>query len=521
MKTRTIASVPALVPAAQYVRMSDEAQEYSIDNQKAAIQEYAARHGFIIVKTYADAGKSGVIARNRTSLRQLLKDVVNGEAKYKAILVYDVSRWGRFPNSDEAAHYEFLCASSGVPLHYCAEQFLNDGTATSTLLKALKRSMAAEFSRELGEKVFRGKSRLVQMGYWVGGKAGYGYRRLMVSKEGKPKQILNYGERKSLTTDRVILVPGTPDEIACIRQIFAMVLGGLGCMAIARHLNQKGIKLYGRRWTNVDVSHIVRNPKYAGWNVWHRGTQRLRGRRYPVKPKDWITKPEAFAATVDQETFDCAQTMLRERADDLLWSDKEILTRLRRLLMAKGRLSEGLILKARGMPCPNTLHRHFGSFRQVYEAVGYHLAEEDIFRTEQCERSMRLRRALVSRIRGLFPSNVVVTHLPKRSRSILRVDDSFMVSVLLCGVRKNGVTPHWVIQPNPAEREYVTLVCKMSPSHNRIIAYYLFPHMEMFRSHRSYKNDLWLRHATRLNCLSEFYGAVTKLRTLHSSNAQL
>lgn len=225
MKTTTIASVPALVLAAQYVRMSDEAQEYSIDNQKAAIQEYAARHGFIIVKTYADAGKSGVIARNRTSLRQLLKDVVNGEAKYKAILVYDVSRWGRFPNSDEAAHYEFLCASSGVPLHYCAEQFLNDGTATSTLLKALKRSMAAEFSRELGEKVFRGKSRLVQMGYWVGGKAGYGYRRLMVSKEGKPKQILNYGERKSLTTDRVILVPGTPDEIACIRQIFAMVLG--------------------------------------------------------------------------------------------------------------------------------------------------------------------------------------------------------------------------------------------------------------------------------------------------------
>ncbi len=94
--------------------------------------------------------------------------------------------------------------------------------------------------------------------------------------------------------------------------------------------------------------------------------------------------------------------MLRERADDLLWSDKEILRRLRRLLMAKGRLSEGLILKARGMPCPNTLHRHFGSFRQIYEAVGYHLAEEDIFRTEQCERSMRLRRALVSRIGACF-----------------------------------------------------------------------------------------------------------------------
>lgn len=125
-----------LVPAAQYVRMSDEAQEFSIENQKAAIQEYAARHGFLIVKTYADAGKSGVIIKNRPALRDLLTDVVSGNTGYKAILVYDVSRWGRFPNNDEAAHYEFLCSSSGIPLHYCAEPFANDGTAPSSLFKA-------------------------------------------------------------------------------------------------------------------------------------------------------------------------------------------------------------------------------------------------------------------------------------------------------------------------------------------------------------------------------------------------
>jgi DNA invertase Pin-like site-specific DNA recombinase len=121
-----------LVPVAQYVRMSTEDQQFSIENQKTAIQEYAARHGFLIVKTYADAGKSGVIAKNRPALRELLKDVVSGNTEYKAVLVYDVSRWGRFPNNDEAAHYEFLCSSSGTPLHYCAEPFTNDGTATSS-----------------------------------------------------------------------------------------------------------------------------------------------------------------------------------------------------------------------------------------------------------------------------------------------------------------------------------------------------------------------------------------------------
>lgn len=112
-----------LIPAAQYVRMSDEQQVHSIENQKVAIQEYAAARGFKIVKTYADSNKSGVEAKRRTALQALLKDVVGGNAMYQAILVYDVSRWGRFPNNDEAAYYEFLCQSSGIPLHYCAEPF--------------------------------------------------------------------------------------------------------------------------------------------------------------------------------------------------------------------------------------------------------------------------------------------------------------------------------------------------------------------------------------------------------------
>jgi DNA invertase Pin-like site-specific DNA recombinase len=82
--------------------MSDDGQQYSIDNQKAAIQEYANRHGFMIVRTYADAGKSGVVLNRREALRKLLEDVALGNTDYKAILVYDVSRWGRFQNTDEA-----------------------------------------------------------------------------------------------------------------------------------------------------------------------------------------------------------------------------------------------------------------------------------------------------------------------------------------------------------------------------------------------------------------------------------
>jgi DNA invertase Pin-like site-specific DNA recombinase len=103
--------------------MSTDHQRYSLDNQADAISRYATDHGFVIVKTYSDPAKSGLRLKNRNGLKQLLKDVVDGQTEFRAALVYDVSRWGRFQDADEAAHYEYLCKSSGVPVHYCAEMF--------------------------------------------------------------------------------------------------------------------------------------------------------------------------------------------------------------------------------------------------------------------------------------------------------------------------------------------------------------------------------------------------------------
>src|SRR5579864_4524136 len=102
-------TVDLCIPAAQYLRMSTEHQQYSLENQSAAIQNYAQSHGFEIIRTYSDAAKSGLVLKRRQGLRELLQDVVAGTATHRAILVYDVSRWGRFQDTDESAHYEFLC----------------------------------------------------------------------------------------------------------------------------------------------------------------------------------------------------------------------------------------------------------------------------------------------------------------------------------------------------------------------------------------------------------------------------
>jgi DNA invertase Pin-like site-specific DNA recombinase len=507
--------VVTCIPAAQYLRMSTDDQQYSIDNQKAGICEYAARHGFNVVQTYEDSGKSGLVLNHRAGLLKLLQDVLSGKVSYKAILVYDISRWGRFQDADESAYYEFICKNAGVPVHYCAEQFPNDETLSSTLTKALKRSMAAEFSRELGEKVFKGKSRLAQLGFWEGGEAGYGYQRLMVSADGKPKQKLKLGEHKSLTTDRITLIPGNKREIKTVRHMFKIAAQSrLGTTEIARSLNRGGMLFQGHPWSNVQVKNVLTNPKYAGWNVWARRSQKLGGKLTAVPPENWIRKPGAFHPLVDQATFDRVQINLLRRADRD-WSDEELTRRLKRLLAAKGRLSEGIIRGARAMCSPNTLRRHFGRSRDIYERVDYRPPFMDFFKGARAEPSMRLRRELVERIRAMFPQHVQVTQQRMRTRSILWLDDNFYVAVLLCkrngGSKREYREAHWIVSPNPSEYDYITLVCRLNAASDAILSFHVFPRMNLiFR--RSRKGDPWLATGRHLKTLSEFYSVVKTFR---------
>jgi len=136
-----------MIHAAEYVRMSTEHQKYSTQNQSDVINRYAERHNMQIIQTYSDAGKSGLKIEGRKALQQLINDVERGEAKFEAILVYDISRWGRFQDADESAYYEYICRRQGIAIHYCAEQFDNDGSPVSTIVKGVKRAMAGEYSR--------------------------------------------------------------------------------------------------------------------------------------------------------------------------------------------------------------------------------------------------------------------------------------------------------------------------------------------------------------------------------------
>src|SRR5690606_9957022 len=186
---------------------STDLQKYSTENQLAAIRKYAHERNYKIVQLYEDSGRSGLKIQGRDALQQLMDDVTARRAQFKVILVYDISRWGRFQNADESAYYEYICSRTGIAVHYCAEQFENDGSIGSHLLKSVRRIMAGDYSRDLSVKVFAGQCRLIELGYRQGGPAGFGLRRMLIDEYGKEKGELKPGQRKSLQTDRVILVP--------------------------------------------------------------------------------------------------------------------------------------------------------------------------------------------------------------------------------------------------------------------------------------------------------------------------
>ena len=327
----------------------------------------------------------------------------------------------------------------------------------------------------------------------------------MISADGRPKRVLGVGEQKSLTTDRVILIPGPAEELRAIRAIFEIAAAGKGPTRIARELQKRGITHGGKPWLRAHLREILKNPKYMGCNTWGRRTQRLRGPTTNVDPLRWIKKHLAFKPIVDEATFERAQAAhpkLRK------WTKEIIVERVRQFLKKNGRISADILAAERGMPRSPTIIQYVGSYDELYKEVGYRADAEDIFMGKQRERSRMLRRKIVSTIKKLFPENVIVTHLPRRTRSVLLIDRSFMVSILLCIPKHKQGRSYLKVEPIVTESDFVTVLCRVNDRHDRVLEMFVLPQMTGFI--RTCQYDSWIRKGIRLRRLSDFYATVKK-----------
>ena len=503
------------IPVAEYLRMSTEDQRYSLPNQQAVIRQYAAEHGFYVCRTYADPGKSGVLIKHREALSQLLQDVVSGNANYRAILVYDVSRWGRFRNPDEAAHYDFICAHAGIPVHYCAEQFSNDGSMQSALMKAIKRTMAGEFSRELGIKVFDAMKRLVSQGYHAGNDAPYGLARMLISPSGQKKGILKHGERKNLKADRIVLVAGSKKEIACVRRIFSMCTDEKkDCVQIAAKLNELGIRHRGKPW-NRDIIHLIlRRHQYLGLNVWGRRMQNPHGPS-SLRPKSqWVISKARFKPIIDQATFDRAQEVLASHR--IYYTDETLLAKLRRIL-ARNKTLTSRIIERKAAGRSGVYRLRFGSLLKAYELVGFKAPSSSYAMSEHSRKSKATYDSILLALQRLFPDSVRLVSSDNRQKAFVEVDRHLRVSILVCGRRahpdKDGRFP-WLLRISPRDRQNIALVCMLDSQWDHVVAYYLLPPItdSLRQSHAFHINDAWLtRSGQELKSLKDF---ADKVRTL-------
>jgi DNA invertase Pin-like site-specific DNA recombinase/DNA-binding winged helix-turn-helix (wHTH) protein len=490
-----------LIAAAQYLRMSTDDQQYSIANQEATIQTYARNHGYIVTSNYADAGKSGIAIKHRKELRRLLSDVIGGRAPYKAILVYDVSRWGRFQDVDEAAHYEFLCKSAGIPVRYCAEQFENDGSMSSSMMKALKRTMAAEYSRELGIKTSAGQRRLALLGFRVGGMSGYGLRRMMVSPDGRRRLILKDGERKAIQTDRTILVPGPKRECDCVRTIFALAVNlRMTPREIAKELEIRHMfSSNGKPWDHSSVYRILTNDKYAGCNTYGKTTQELCSRSRMVERRFWTTNPKAFVPIVSRETFDRVQKLIKRRGAHPDRSDAYFIQGMKKVLAREGRLTKRILEEK--FTFSHEYYKRFGSVKKAYDLAGF-LPRPATVKLINTQSQVRLlRNELYIRLKQLFPQRLRFISLPgQQFRQIVEIDGQLRVSSYLCRAVNNTSAgkPGWLLRVRPMEKDLPVLICTLDQSHSQLLNFYIFlPFGDTIPKYAVLREDRFLLSAAR------------------------
>ena len=493
------------VRAAQYVRMSTEHQRYSTENQADIIAQYAARRGIAIIRTYADEGKSGLNIGGREALQRLIDDVQSGRADFTTILVYDISRWGRFQDVDESAYYEYVCKRAGITVQFCAEQFENDGSLSATIIKNVKRAMAGEYSRELSVKVFTGQCRLIELGYRQGGPAGFGLRRMLLDERGTPKGELARGEHKSLQTDRVVLVPGPPDEVETVGRIYRMFVEGRKAeREIAAALNADGLSTdLERPWTRGTVHQILTNEKYVGNNVFNRMSFKLKKKRVRNEADMWIRRDDAFPAIVPIEMFQAANTIIAARS--VRFTDAEMLDRLTELLAARGELSGLIIDEMEGMPSSSAYQSRFGSLLRAYQLVGWTPNRD--FRYVEINRFLRrIHPDIVGRAVAAI-EDLGGTVRRDLETDLLTINGEFTASIVIVRCQETLAGSHrWKIRFDAGLRPDITVAIRMAPGNREIFDYYLLPRVEMAGADLRLREDNGIfLDAFRVDTLDRFF----------------
>jgi DNA invertase Pin-like site-specific DNA recombinase len=452
--------------------MSSEPQDCSVPFQQEWNRTFADKHGMQIITTYVDEARSGVTIRHRHQFKRMLEDVRCERPQWKAILCYDVTRWGRFQDSDEAGFYEWICKMAGCPVIFTAEPFTGGQGPLHAVMKGLKRKMAGDFSRDLSVKTAAGLRYVASQGFWCCGSPPYGYRRAEVDPAGRVVRRLKPGEWTSHNR-RTRLVFGPRSEVQIVRDIFRMfVEGRLSKTRIADTLNESGIPLpLGRPWRHSFVNALLRNERYVGNAIFGRRVNKLGSKTTRRSPDQWVNMAGACPAIVEKEVFAAAQWLLDRPRERL--SEEELLRRVSALSGAGQCAAGQLTDEPGGRSSPSISKR---SMKRISALVG----------REPPKRRIDLEAQLAALRQGAALGQALERHLVRMGAKIFRarntrrrliVNDRVVLG--FCATRmwpSEGRSPRWGIAwPQGDPPPDLTVFARLTPDGEQPLDYYFVP----------------------------------------------
>lgn len=441
---------------AYYRHSAQDRQENSIPIQQDQVRAWAAEHGIEIIQEFCDHGKSGLTAEGRPAFNDMMDNWVKQRKDFAYVLCLDVSRWGRFQDIDLSAQYSGDCRRHGKQVVYTTLGKPREDDPLYPIYIHFERFRAAQYSKELSDKVWRGCAKISEQGYWAGGPPPYGLKRLLLDERRNPVGVLDAGQRKSIQNQRITLVAGAEDKATVIRRIFhEFVELAYSEERIAEGLNYDGIASpSGGRWTSGCVHDRLRNEKYTGTMVYNQTSQKLKRPRRPNPPDKWIRTPAAFEGIVPPELFERAQQILRQRLEH--WSPEAMMQSVRKLYRQHGFWHSSLLHLEPEAASEATYRHRFGSLDSAFQ---------EMFR----EALDRVRNLVHERIRQQFAD--VLAH-----GDFLVLDRKLTVSIQAAVPMTRGYSSYWPLRPDRRPVIDLTLgVLVSDPDECDILGYVILP----------------------------------------------
>lgn len=315
-----------LTVAVGYIRCSTDLQEESPEQQKKEILAFAEKHSMAMADWFVDFGKSGTTFDQRPEF-QRLRMTVDNKPRFKAVICYDESRWGRAIDAEENTFWRVYFRKRGVDV-VLVKTSVDPKNEFAPMLKAFEGVQASQYSKKLSELTLRGTK---ENGiYSCGGVAPYGYTRVAVNVKAGSERPLADGEHAVRYQEKVRWALGKADEIETVRYIFEQRAQGVGYIVIVGSLNLRQIPSSKRgrwrnrdnKWSIISVKTIIENPAYYGARAYNKNSMssivaQATGRdpknhasfpHWKNRKEEWIVVEDAHEAIVTKDIWEKANS---------------------------------------------------------------------------------------------------------------------------------------------------------------------------------------------------------------------